>query len=295
MTAKTKQTREQSANHRPWRLTTRIALHLTLACACLSFTLLVRSELRQRYTSEQQRIEQEGRTRRAAELAGNWNRLKYLAISSSDFQDRFYALTNWAPLSSLSDLQRERFFRRLAETIDYLEEPTVDRYLRLKTNDLRPRFELSAGARQVLTSRKQPVPAELPQSPDGAVARLWTAVAAKDGFSEPWPHLTAINLERLRAAAVRTNTTASALSTQTALGMTMLRGAMDTGFRYGPTATNQTGSDRVTLAQVSFFARSSSSSNAAPVYLSFSWSEEDRDWAPQQLLSDVLLNIDPLF
>jgi hypothetical protein len=278
-----------------WRIKVKVVRHLIIFCCCFAFTLLVRATLRQSYIFEQERIDQEGRNRRSGELAANWRRLKYMDVSSPDFENQFLAVTNWATLNSLSGLQKKQFFQRFAETISYLGEPTFDKFFKLKTHDLRTRFELSPGARQVLSSRRDPATRVLSLPASEVTGMIWRALEERDGLTEPLPHITAINLERLKAATSRSNTAASVFSGATAQGMTMLRGAVDAGFRYGTLATNQNWPADGTAVLVSFLAKSSNSTNSGPVYLSFYWSDGDHEWAPQQLVSDVMLNIDPLF
>ncbi|MEK7361540.1 MAG: hypothetical protein AAB133_05615 [Pseudomonadota bacterium] len=108
--------------------------------------------------------------------------------------------------------------------------------------------------------------------------------------------LNTICLERIRVATARTNSPSSVFDGPVAQGFTAAQAAFDPGFRYGEgeDGTAEWSSMGLFLL-LSFLARSSSSTNAGPVYLSLFWSQADQNWAPNRLFTEYLLNFNAFF
>ncbi len=263
--------------------------HLLILMLSLTVTVVVRTASKERYAQERRQIEAAARSERTLEITRKWNAVRYVDISTAAVSEK--VLSNFdSPKTALTERQRGRLPIRLKDVLSYLRGPTSDGYLSLKTKGLHYSFTPSADALQLLLNKIPPV-----ESDAESVARvLWNELGKTHG--EARPGLGAICLERIRAAIVHTNSPGFVFNGPVAQGFTMARAAPRSGFRYG-TGSNDTenvASDGPFLI-VSFFARSTSSTNAGPVYLSLFWSEADQDWAPNRLFTDVVLNFNTFF
>jgi prepilin-type N-terminal cleavage/methylation domain-containing protein len=100
--------------------------------------------------------------------------------------------------------------------------------------------------------------------------------------------LTAISLYQLCGTVTNTTSWNELLNGATAKGFTVAQFGFEPGFTYSPDAG-------ATSVNWSFYARSNRSHSAGPVYVSFTWSNRDQNWIPQQLFVDQLLSYRPLF
>jgi len=198
----------------------------------------------------------------SAEIAARWNKFSYADLSAPGFEQRFFGITNWANLS-LSPIQQARLRTRVLETLSYLREPTLQRYL--QTNGLTTHFQLSLGARQLLNW--YPVTNAVDPSPsvDQIVTKIWDAISERNK-GQPSAGLRAINFDHEKVGVSHTNTADSTFLGTTAQGVSIACEAVDAGYQYGTENDSPTSSDAGLFVIMSFLAHSNSASNAAPMY-----------------------------
>ncbi|HXT42277.1 MAG TPA: hypothetical protein VN887_19875 [Candidatus Angelobacter sp.] len=270
------------------RVLRRLRCHMLVLGLGVGITLTVRAVLREQYSQERRQIEAQARENRVRQVAAVWNAFQYTDISTKDLSENVLAKPALQGLL-LTRIQRERLRIRLPDILSYLGNPTCDAYMRLKTNELHYKFVLTTDTEQFLQNGNPPVASEA----ETVTRALWHKVTNPHG--DAGPGLTGICLERIRAAVTHTNSPGSFFSGAVAQGFTMAKAAIDPGFRYGMQTTGGGSSDEGPFLLLSFFAHANASTNAAPVYLSLYWSDEDQQWAPSRLFTDVLLNINLLF
>ncbi len=271
----------------------RFTNHVLILVVISTVALPVRFALQERYAKERRRIETKGQQQRARELAARWNSLRYAKTEAGKVSEAFTAKIDWAPLK-LSDHQRTSLERRLGELFDYLQNPSVEAYYRLKTEGFRFEFELSTNASRLLRAKQQVTDATETRQPMEVVRSLWEVVhKAGAGASSC---LTEICLDHVAVARSSTNSFSAILHGKACKGFTMAQEAIDPGFVYaGAAATQSPGSAETIYVNLSFFAHSSASTNAGPVYISLRWSEADQNWIQSRMFTDILLKMDLLF
>jgi hypothetical protein len=149
--------------------------HALILVLISTVALPVRFALKERYAEERRRIETKGQQQRARELAARWNSLCYTKAEAGKLSDALLAKTNWASLK-LSDLQSTKLGRSFGELFDYLQNPNVESYYRLKTEGFRFEFELSTNASRVLRSKRQEIDPIEKRQPKEAVQSLWDVI-----------------------------------------------------------------------------------------------------------------------
>ena len=160
----------------------------------------------------------------------------------------------------------------------------MDSYLGLKTHGLQAGRESAPATSALLDSEVK-----------ASVEDLWNNMRTNKS-SPPLGRLTAICLDRVRIAVTHTNSPGSVFNGPVAQGFTIARSSINPGFTYRPLSQ---GTEELlrggSFVLISFTARSDSSTNSGPVYLSLWWSESDKDWAPERLFTDGLLNTEVFF
>ncbi|MEK7675320.1 MAG: hypothetical protein AAB676_05750 [Verrucomicrobiota bacterium] len=270
--------------------------HLLILALSVAVTLSVRTALEPRYAVERRRIEAEARTKRIREMAARWNSLTYTNIATPELSAAFLSKLQSQKLS-LTAVQKEHLRKRVPEIFSYLQNPTVEAYLRLKTKALRYTFELSADAKRLARQAGLSPTALAVLDADTAVRQLWNRLLITNVHRvTSTSAVTAVCLQPIRAALAHTNSPGSVFNGPVRLGFTAARRAADPGFRYGAcdlSTTNNASPGPFLL--LSFFVRSNSSTNAGPVYLSLFWSEVHQNWAANRMFTDELLNFSPFF
>ncbi len=267
-----------------------VRIHLIILGMSLTITLCVWSASLQRYDAERHQVEAAGRARRITEIATGWNALNFTEISQPAVAKQLFLRVDSQKLP-LSQVQRDRLEVRLKEILEYLCRPSFETYLDLKTHGLHYRVTKTLGAKHIRGLAELP-----PESDNESFARsLWNSAAGRTNV-DPHAHLTSIGLETVRAAIAHTNSPASVFGGAVWQGFTVACAGGDTGFRYGD-GSNRTEAPASTgpFTLLSFLAHSSSSTNAAPIYLSLFWSEVDQNWAFNRLFTDMLLKFEPPF
>lgn len=266
----------------------RVLQHAVLVGLALGFTVSVQHAFRGRYVAERKSLASESRARRVNEVATVWNALHYTDIQ--DGQPVWKSVTN-APFQSLllSSPQGQKLELRLAEVFKYLHNPSFEEYYRLKTENLVCQYAPSDRAKGLLTNTLVNL-----QDPREVAQRLWDSVGEKDRAARR-SGMTAICLDQIAAALSSTNSLSVILRSKASKGMTVLRQTIDPGFSYGFAAPSNSVPREPLFVHLSFFARSSSSTNAGPVYLSLGWSDRSQNWVLSGMYSDVLLNMGCLF
>jgi hypothetical protein len=266
----------------------RVWLHATIALALCVITLGIRTAFASRFATERRLLNQQASQARIQELSAYWNGLSYAQVQL----DWLAALLEYAarPSNGLTVTQLHKLKPRLAQPFGYLENPELGKYGALKANGLRWEFSL----RSYLTNEYGAVLGSV-RWPDESLTKLWQALAPPSAGMER-PRLTAICLTNLTLVTSRTNSRSAIVNGPTQKGLTMPRVAIEPGFAYEPkhTVTDGGGPDEL-YAHFSFYARSNTSTNAGPVYLSLAWSEPDQEWVLGRLMADVLLKFEFLF
>ena len=267
--------------------------HALILVVISMVALSVRCALNERYAEERRTIERKGQIKRARELAARWNSLRYVKAETAELSDAFTAKKDWLALK-LSDLQSRKLEHRLGELFDYLRNPDVEAYYRLKTEGFRFEFKLSTNASRLLRAKQWITdPTDKRQSKE-AVKSLWDAInsAAARGPS----CIAEICLDHIAVASGSTNSFSAILNGKACKGFTIVQEAMDPGFIYtGASSSGSADSVENLYVNLSFFARSSASTNAGPVYISLRWSEAEENWIPSRMFTDILLNMNLLF
>ncbi len=269
--------------------------HALIAGLVLLLTLSMRLALSERYRLERRKIEAAAAKRRSSDIAAGWNRMSFSAPSRGKLGDAFVRAIDWQRLV-LSDVQKARLGTRLREILNYLQNPSLDEYYRLKTEGLTWKFELSeSGCRRLGLAEPGPATAAELQPLD-AVGALWDAVRRLNNKTGAPPRLTAVCLEGVRIATSQTNSPSAVLVGQIAKGLTIAQEATDPGFTYATQAAPNFADRRQDLfVFLGFLGRSDVSEDAGPLYISLYWSEDDQDWALSRLFTDVLLKMNVLF
>lgn len=265
------------------RFLRRKAVHFYLLVGITLLTVLVRSTSAERYARERRDVELKARAQRTRELVAFWSTLNF--SSGERTPDELVRRIDWNSLP-LSDLQKQAAQRRVRDAVAYLLHPTFDVYYRLKTENLHYSFSLDRRAGAILgwTNAVSGTPA-----PGLAAVALWEAVIPDRKANEA-PRLTAVSLDRAAAIVTTNGLPGAMLGGRLWKAVTVAYAAPNPGFRYEGSAR-----EKPLFLNLSFYARSSTSTNPGPVHLSLVWSEPDRNWALHRMLTDVQLRLDTLF
>jgi len=248
------------------------------------------------YAAERRQFELNGRARRASEIAASWNKARFISTADLSFNERFLEKLEWGSLH-LSPERETMLREKLTEVMEYLRAPSLSRYLQLKTNGMHLTFEATLATQQSLKRALKSQPHQRELEPGSAVGTLWSYLMAPTNKGGEYPRLTAVSIDHVKTALSYRNSATAVLKGPVSQGMTIAQEAINPGFRYtfALTNVNEASAAPGSLVCVSFLARSNSSTNATPVYLSLRWSEMDGKWVPDRLFTDVLLNFRTLF
>jgi hypothetical protein len=114
---------------------TRRATHLILLLTAIVLTAASRVLFEERTIAEGQRIEAQGRRQRIDELVRNWNSLNYTDEDRPVSVEALLKSIKWDELP-LTGSQTHQLREDLADTFKYLQNPEMEHYLKLKTQDL---------------------------------------------------------------------------------------------------------------------------------------------------------------
>jgi hypothetical protein len=263
------------------------AIHSYILFGTGLLTLLVRTTSTERYARERHEIEVKAREQRTRELVAFWNTLNF--SSGAQTPDEFVRRIDWNSLA-LSDLQRDRAKRRVHDTIEYLLNPSFEAYYRLKSEGLQYSFNVNERTKKMLGWTNAATGAQAAYETAGA---LWTASQKRSATGQP-PKLAAISFQRLASITTTSGVPAALLGGKLHKAITIGYDAPNPGFDYPAAARGKVGTAPLFL-NLSFYARSNSSTNPGPVHLSFSWRNDDQQWASLKMVSDVQLKLDTLF
>jgi len=264
-----------------------LRIHVTILLVATLLTAVARAALAGRYALERQAINHEAWLQRSQGLTTTWGAHTFTP-ASAQLPELALTRLSW-PSHRLTATQEASLRQRFPEVIAYLQNPRLEDYLRLKTNGLRWDFALDTRLTNEFASALGEV-----REPGEVVTRLWQATGSPaNGLSRG--QITAVCLENLSFALSHTNNQATLVHGLIAKGLTILRVAPEPGFIYsGRPMTLESGGPEELYAHFSFYARSSTSTNAGPIYLSLAWSEADQQWVPSRLMVDVLLKLEML-
>lgn len=276
------------------RILTGFRVHASLAGLALALVVPMRAALKEHYARQRQELQRQAVNERRLELATHWNSFAFTTTGGRILPELVLMKIDW-PSLQLAEPQETRLKNRLREVFDFLGKPRFEEYYRLKTEAVSGRLEFSSLAANALARIQGRTNASERQEPIQALQSLWNSIysAKSEGTSA---RITGISSDHIRAEISRTNSYDAIFKSKVGIGLTAISEALEPGFRYG-SQTNAVSSDSAEglFFHLSFFARSSASTNAGPVYLSLYWSEPDQSWALSRLFADRLLNFQTMF
>jgi len=264
---------------------------------CLTFAvgvvLSARAAFKSMYAEQHRALQLRAFNERGQELARIWNALTYTNVTSDLVAEVFLSRVDWSSLQ-LTEIQEVQLKGRLGEVLGFLCSPDFGEYYRLKTEGLASSLKPSDIALRLFGESID----DDENSTDQQVRILRTLWEKATGgpMSSLRSEIIAISLDRVRAATSTVNSHQAILGGNVSNGLTVIVEAVEPGFRYG-SETNAVSSESIQglFFHLSFIARSNTSTNAGPVYLSLYWSESDQNWALSRLLTDRGLNFRTLF
>lgn len=267
-----------------------ILIHCALVSAAFAITIAGRVALHEQHSYERQRIKEAGKDRRVSEMIASWNSLHYTDLQQVIVTGAINSRIQRIPLY-LSEIQRDRLSAKFSRALAYLNDPTVEKYLDLKTSGLTFHLERTPLLNLVLgtlNDHQEEIPVSFAHT---SMIRVWALMLQKDWKSIP-PRLTSICLPSLRVALHSEDSAEAVLGGSASRTGTKAQLSPDSGFRYANSL--HLGAPPSYLV-MSFYATSNASRNAGPVHLSLYWSSKDSDWAISKLFTDVSLNANLLF
>jgi len=266
----------------------------TLRFHCLLLGTLVllvasaRIAFRSHYAEERHGIAAAAQRQKVEQIARFWNSLGYSEDLPEALADAVL-LAAQHPSTALSAFQQEALAPRVLEIVEFLLDPHFERYYRIKTEGLSWIFQLSDRARSLLQEAPLAVPPDFNvEDAKLACELLWEHFWPTDSSGLP-ARMVAACVTNVTVAVAHTNSVRALISGNVSKGLTVGAAGLDPGFVYLP---EQGGSAEKpdSHLHVSFFARSTTSTNAGPVYLSLYWSEPDHNWVLTHIVTDLLLN-----
>lgn len=261
----------------------RCLYHGVLLSACAVLTLAVRNVLKGRYIEERHRIELAGRARRTGELLASWNSFPSVPLDTgSAVKDLLLAIE--PAIQDFSTAEKDALRREMPRVLSYLASPDPEKYWRLKTN-------------QVTRYTKAPEVSTLLVGTNRAREGLSEAERISAYWSAGWtnaagiPRISAFVPGSVRIAHGGDASHGAVFNGRASLGFTMAVRSMDPGIHYPVSTTPDTNS----FLYVGLLARTSTSTNTAPIHFSLQWIGEDRRWVPHALFADGLLDFRTVF
>ncbi len=145
-------------------------------------------------------------------------------------------------------------------------------------------FEVSTGWGQV--KAKWSVEQIPPMEPRELIEMFWTTLR-EEVWQTGTPRLTAICLQSVNACLETQSSVEALLNSKVRKAVSIVRGNPDLGFRYEDAQDGR----QSTYFFMSFYGRSSTTTNAGPVLLSMLWSENAQKWVPTRLMTDESLDL----
>lgn len=228
------------------------------------------------------------------ELAKLWSGLEYTNGIGTTLAQVVSAKIEW-PSLRLTDGQQTTLKKRLSEVFAFLGNPNFQDYYGLKTKGLTWELELNKLSAKLLARTRTETNGSTMLAPKETLKALWEIVNAQPESKKP-PRIAGIGVKYVRAATSSTNSSHTILNGKVGVGLTVASEAIEPGFRYGG-QTNAVSSETAQglFFHLSLFARSDTSTNAGPLYLSVYWSEPDQNWALSRLFADTLLDFHTMF
>src|SRR5205814_2088621 len=149
--------------------------HALILGAIIVVVLPARIVFKEQYAAERHRLERQGRRERSQEMAAQWNALRYTDAASENLTNAFLAKIDGLSVS-LTELHKARLEQRLKEVLDYLQNPTFEKYYHLKTTGLRWQFELSNRAPKFLRRSALLAQGSEKPTPREQVKSVWDAI-----------------------------------------------------------------------------------------------------------------------
>lgn len=269
------------------------AIHAILLVIIGSVTTSARMLFKEHYAWDSRVAGERAWVRGARNKERKWRQLSYASAHDRAFVDSFLAQIQWEKLA-LQGEQASKLRARVAEIIDYLTDPSFEKYYLIKTHGLHFEFKPTAAALFLATNNYAALtPIQVAPETKQLLMRAWNTAHVKSGHVAP-PRIVAVCLTQVSGAISHTNTVWSLLTGTVAKGFTRAAEAVDPGFLYSQTSQSAAKPDDNTFFHLSFYAQSDEPESAGPIYISLSWLPKDRDWALTRLVSDYWLNMHTL-
>ena len=275
------------------KLTLRVGLHLALLTFAAATAILSRVLLRDAHARELRQIGERARAEQSSEVEAAWRSLRYTSSEPPRFEESFLNKIDFAGLG-LAGIQEAKLREQLVRLLRYLESPTVEHYLTLKTQGLRFEFKASRATEALLARDGMSAEEVGLMSAEESVSHLWRAVSSGEAGSGP-RRLTTVCLDNIAVSIGRTNSPLALLKGPTRKGFTTAIEAIDPGFAYPALARPRPDGTGPPVVCLSFYARVSGSENAGPVYIALTWCAGAEQWAPVRFISDSWLKWRILF
>ena len=269
---------------------TQLRPHVLILALAALVVVGARVAFRHQYARDLQRAGQGATDTRAREAEAHWKALAYVRASDPGFAESFLGKIDWARLD-LSSEQAAKLRARLGQAVEYLVQPSVDGYVRLRTEGLRYQLKPNRGMHHLWTNALHRSESELSAEPLRALKLCWNSGWGGSNWVRG-VHVTSVCLTNVAVATARSNTVAALLFGPVRKGFTSTRESLDPGFEYAGLACPPGGGSNAPLyLHLSFFAQSGTNGAAGPVYLSLSWLPEEHAWAACRILSDSWLGL----
>ncbi len=271
----------------------RLRAHVALFLWLVVLVGMVHSASKPRYLQQRRASQAEAFHRGVRDKAEKFNSYRYIT-GEGLMLGRLLAEKLDTKSLQLSDRQLEKLKSRLPEVFSYLGNPSFEKYHQLKADGFKVQVQLSPKTESFL--KKSGVTVGEVQGAE--VARtlkcLWDRLKGTNHIENA--RLTGLCLENFKARVSHTNSHPSILGNNTGAGITAVDEVFEPGFRYaGQTNAVSYEHSSGLFFHLSFLARSNSSTDAGPMFVSLYWSEPDENWAPSRLFVDQLLKFNVWF
>lgn len=264
--------------------------HLGLFAGLIAVTIAPRIVWPSYYTREQQAVAGKASAQRANEIEAGWKRLEYADLHLPETEAALLKKLDSAT-GGLSDAQKLELTPRLVQLIHYFEEPSFERYYRLKTEGLDYYFVATGDSNNLHAAVDRPTTQTSTADPKEQSRNLWNSVHQYKG-ERRLPKITSVALNTVEASISHTNSGRVLLGGPVKNGFTVGREALNPGFHYrgAPWLPNEP-----VLFEFSFLAEANNSGNVGPMYVSLIWIDKDHKWALNRLVVDTWLGFDTVF
>jgi hypothetical protein len=250
-----------------------ISIHLLIFVACAGLVTSVRAILSPRYQNELAEIERKAREERTLDYVKTWSSFRFADLRRPEVVP--YFLNEAASRAQIPPEEVPSFRESIEAVIKYLISPDFYSYYSIKTKHRDFSFSptIQSGlTKTVVTSGKESIKDPL--------RTFW--LSSMDTNS-----LTHCALSTIRVASTTTNSLADLITGQASLGFTYIAFPVNPGFKYYDHMTNS--SER--FINIGFLAKTRTSTNLGPVYLTLLWEESRKRWVFESIRYEGILGL----